>query len=118
MSQKSKLQAACDLIEALSHADKIQALRWLAACLDAVPGIERTPGVCGGEACVASTRIPVWVLVRARQLGGSEAEILEDYPRLSRDDLDAAWGYYALHRADIEQLIESNESSRTPVLPR
>lgn len=114
MSQKSKLQAACDLIEALSHADKIQALRRLAACLDAVPGIERTPGVCGGEACVAGTRIPVWVLVRARQLGGSEADILQDYPRLSRDDLDAAWGYYALHRADIEQLIESNESSRTP----
>jgi uncharacterized protein (DUF433 family) len=24
-------------------------------------GIERTPGVCGGDACIAGTRIPVWV---------------------------------------------------------
>ena len=106
----SKLQAVCDLIEGLSHAEKIKALRQLAVGLDSVPGIERTPGVCGGEACVVDTRIPVWVLVRARQLGGSEERILEDYPSLSRKNLDAAWAYYALHRADIEQQIESNES--------
>ena len=73
-------------------------------------GIECTPGVCGGDACIARTRIPVWVLVRARQLGKSHEELLEDYPTLSRHDLDNAWAYYDLHQADIERLIECNES--------
>ena len=81
---------------------------------DSVPSIERTPGVCGGEACVAGTRIPVWVLARARQLGGTEEEILADYPCLSRSGLNAAWAYCALHRADIAQQIESNESPTRP----
>ena len=79
-----------------------------------VPGIVRTRGVCGGEACVAGTRIPVWVLARARQLGGTEEEILADYPSLSRSDLNAAWAYCALHRADVEHQIESNESPTSP----
>lgn len=75
-----------------------------------VPGIERTPGVCGGDACVMRTRIAVWVLVRGRQLGASDAELLLDYPTLHRDDLDNAWLYYAAHRAEIESQIASNES--------
>ncbi len=37
------------------------------------------------------TRIPVWVLVRARQLGTSEADILLAYPSLAADDLTNAW---------------------------
>ena len=27
------------------------------------PGIEKTPGVMGGDACIVRTRIPVWALV-------------------------------------------------------
>ena len=35
------------------------------------PGrIQRTPGVCGGEACVGMTRIAVWMLEEARRAGG------------------------------------------------
>ena len=79
-----------------------------------VSGIECTPGVCGGDPRVARTRIPVWVLVRARQLGGSDEEILQDYPALSHDDLANAWRYYEQHRADIDQQIASNESLEIP----
>lgn len=75
-----------------------------------VSDIECTPGVCGGDACIARTRIPVWTIVRAHQLGGSDEEILEDYPALSHHDLANAWAYYELHRADIDQQIASNES--------
>lgn len=32
-------------------------------------GINKTPGICGGEACIAGTRIAVWLLVEAQQLG-------------------------------------------------
>lgn len=36
---------------------------------DDFAGIESRPGVSGGEACIVRTRIPVWVLVQARNLG-------------------------------------------------
>ena len=99
----SKLQTVCNLIDELSRAEKAEALRRIVV----IPGIERASAAA---ARVARTRIPVWVLVRARQLGGSEEEILRDYPALIRDDLDNAWAYYALNRDDICQQIESNES--------
>ena len=76
-----------------------------------VPGIERTPGVCGGDPCVRRTRIPVWLLVRARQLGSSDEEILEDYPTLSHHDLDNASHYYKQYRADIDRQIADNEAT-------
>src|SRR6516164_3303067 len=31
--------------------------------------VQKTPDVCGGDACIRRTRIPVWLLVRHRQLG-------------------------------------------------
>ena len=31
--------------------------------------ITKTPGVCGGAACIAGTRVAVWLLVEAQQLG-------------------------------------------------
>jgi len=45
-------------------------------------GIEKTPEVCGGSACIAGTRIPVWVLEGYRRLGWTEARILASYPGL------------------------------------
>ncbi len=33
------------------------------------PGIEKTPGVCGGSACIAGTRIPVWGLEERAESG-------------------------------------------------
>lgn len=74
-----------------------------------VPGIRRTPGVCGGDPCIRRTRIPVWLLVDIRQLGGSDEDILDDYPTLSQEDLDNAWAYYELHQTDIDQQIASQE---------
>src|SRR5438067_13710349 len=58
------------------------------------PRIEKTPGVCGGDARVAGTRIPVWLLVYARRRGSTDAALLADYPSLTRADLDAVWDYY------------------------
>ena len=39
--------------------------------------ITKTPGVCGGDACIRGHRIPVWGLVRYRQLEMSDAGILD-----------------------------------------
>ena len=82
-----------------------------------IAGIECTPGVCGGDPCVRRTRIPVWLLVRARQLGSSDEEILVDYPTLSHHDLDNAWCYYERHQANIDQQIADSESAELPKAP-
>ncbi|MBV9385292.1 MAG: DUF433 domain-containing protein [Chroococcidiopsidaceae cyanobacterium CP_BM_ER_R8_30] len=71
-------------------------------------GIAKTPGVCGGEACIAGTRIAVWLLVEARRLGISEAQLLNDYPHITGADLVNAWAYTDAHLEEIEAAIRSN----------
>jgi uncharacterized protein (DUF433 family) len=73
------------------------------------PGIKKTPGVCGGDACVANTRIPVWVLEQARRLGMSDADLLLNYPSLRAEDLANAWAYVRSHREEIDEAIRLNE---------
>ena len=77
----------------------------------AFPSIESTQAVCGGEPCIGRTRIPVWALVRARQLGATDAELLRWYPTLRAEDLANAWAYYSAHAAEIEQQIRENEGA-------
>jgi len=71
--------------------------------------IEKTPGVCGGAARVAGTRIPVWQLVEAREMGASEAQLLLDYPRLQALNLVEAWQYADEHQDEIAAEIHKNE---------
>ncbi len=73
------------------------------------PGIEKTPGVCGGDACIGKTRIPVWLLVNSRRLGISETQLLEGYPTLELADLENAWAYAESHPDEIEKAIQENE---------
>ena len=76
------------------------------------PGIHHTPGVAGGDACIAHTRISVWMVVQMRRLGGSDAEILLAYPTLRAEDLANAWAYYDSHKAEIDQQIHDNETAK------
>jgi len=73
------------------------------------PTIEKTPGVCGGAARFAGTRIPVWQLVEARKLGASEAQLLIDYPRLKATNLVDAWTYAEDHPDEIATNIHTNQ---------
>lgn len=73
--------------------------------------IVKTPGVCGGDARLAHTRIPVWSLEQLRQLGASEQDILENFPGLTAADLGQAWAYADPHRSEIEQAIEAQEGA-------
>ncbi len=95
---------------ALSTAEKAQAIQLLAQSLSNVwQGIEKTPGVCGGDARIAKTRIPVWSLVNYRRLGANDARILQDFPDLSAEDLVNAWAYANAHVEEIEEAIHRNE---------
>jgi uncharacterized protein (DUF433 family) len=106
------LQEIEHLLTTLSRAEKAQVLQWIVRDLgDAFPGIESTPGVWGGEPCIVRTRIPVWVLVQAKRLGTSEAELLRSYPVLRAEDLANAWAYARAHREEIEQQILANETA-------
>lgn len=73
--------------------------------------IVRTPGVCGGSACVRTTRLPVWSLVLWRRQGVSDVRRLEMFPALSQAELDAAWTYDASHRDEIDRDIQENEDA-------
>lgn len=108
----SALQEVEQLLASLSRAEKAQVLQWVVRDLgDAFPGIESIPEVSGGEPCIVRTRIPVWVLVQARRLGASEADLLRSYPTLRAEDLANAWAYARLHSDEIEQQIAENETA-------
>lgn len=108
----SVFQEAEKLLASMTRAEKAQVLQLIVRDLgDAFPGIESTPGICGGEPCVVRTRIPVWVLVQARRLGTSEADLLRCYPTLRAEDLANTWAYYCIHREEIEQQILEHESA-------
>jgi len=106
------LQEVEKLLANMTRAEKAQLLQWVVHDLgDAFPGIESSPGVCGGEPCIVRTRIPVWVLEQARRLGTTEADLLHCYPTLRAEDLANAWAYVRSHREEIEQQIQENEAA-------
>ena len=101
-----------NLLRTLSRAEKAQLLQWVARDLgEAFPGIETNLNVCGGEPCVVRTRIPVWLLVQAKRLGTSEADLLRSYPSLRAEDLANAWAYARAHKDEIDKQIKANESA-------
>lgn len=108
----TKLQEAERLLSEMTRAEKSQVLQWVVQDLgDSFPGIESSPDVCGGEPRIVRTRIPIWLLVQARRLGTSEAELLRAYPTLRAEDLASAWAYYRAHRDEIGQQIQENEAA-------
>ena len=74
-------------------------------------GITKTPGVCGGEACIAGTRIAVWLLVEAQQLGINEAQLLQDYPHIRAAALVNAWVYADAYSEEIAAAIRANNEA-------
>lgn len=97
-------------ILALPQTEKAEIIQSLTKTISTgAKGISKTPGICGGQACIAGTRIAVWLLVEARRLGMSEAELLQDYPHISAADLVNAWAYADAHSEEIEAVIHANE---------
>ncbi len=108
----SRLREAEKLMSTLTRGEKAQLLQWVVRDLgDAYPGIDSTPGVCGGEPCIVRTRVPVWVLEQAKRLGASEADLLRCYPTLRAEDLVNAWAYVRSHQEEIDQQIRENEEA-------
>ena len=97
---------------ALTPEEKAQAIQFLAQSLSNFwPGIQKTPGVMGGEACIRKTRIPVWLLVSYRRQSATEAHILEGHPDLSAVDLVNAFSYAEAYPDEIERAIQEQEEA-------
>ena len=97
---------------ALSPEEKTQAIQFLAQSLTNFwSGIQKTPGVMGGEACIRKTRIPVWLLISYRRQGASDAHMLEGHPDLSAADLVNAFAYAEAHVDEIDRAILEQEEA-------
>jgi uncharacterized protein (DUF433 family) len=72
--------------------------------------IVKTPGVCGGQPRIAGTRIKVkHVYTWVEQMGMTPAQVVADYPYLTRAQVHAALAYYWSHRDEIHQDIANEE---------
>jgi uncharacterized protein (DUF433 family) len=65
--------------------------------------ITKTPGVCGGKACIAGHRIRVMDVVVCHEMRGMcPEEIVYNFPSITLADVHAALAYYFDNRAEIE----------------
>jgi uncharacterized protein (DUF433 family) len=108
----SAVDEAETLISRMTRGEKALLLQRVARDLgDAYPGIDVIDGVCGGQPCIARTRVPVWTLEQARRLGASEVDLLRSYPGLRAEDLGNAWAYARAHREEVDEQIRLNEAA-------
>ncbi len=67
--------------------------------------IEVNPKIMLGKPVIRRTRIPVELLLRKLSEGATEADLLDAYPRLTREDIQAAIAYAADTVANEETLL-------------
>lgn len=67
--------------------------------------IEIDPKVMLGKPVIRGTRITVELLLRKLAEGATEANLVDAYPRLTREDIQAAIGYAADTLAHEETII-------------
>ncbi|HIC95479.1 TPA: DUF433 domain-containing protein [Candidatus Bipolaricaulota bacterium] len=60
-----------------------------------VDRIDLDPKVMLGKPVIKGTRIPVELILRKLSEGATEEELLDAYPHLSREDIQAALAYAA-----------------------
>ncbi|MEE8408898.1 MAG: DUF433 domain-containing protein [Myxococcota bacterium] len=71
--------------------------------------IEINPDVMLGKPVIRGTRIPVEVVLRKLSEGASESDLLDAYPRLTHEDIQAAMRYAADVLAHEEIVILRKE---------
>ncbi len=84
-----------------------------------VEHIEKSPGVCGGKACIAGRRIRVMDIMAWHEIRGySPDEIVGMFPGLTLADVHAALAYYFDHREEIEEEFRLDDETRNALLLR
>ncbi len=62
--------------------------------------------VGAGEARIGNTQIAVWELVNAKELGCSDADLIQIYPQLTLLDLITAWEYAEANADEISRTLQ------------
>ena len=73
--------------------------------------IVQDPGILGGEPVVRGSRIPVRSIVRAFEIYGDRERVLQAFPSLRPDQVDAAMRFYEANRELVRRYIEENEAA-------
>jgi uncharacterized protein (DUF433 family) len=75
--------------------------------------IEINPQVMMGKPVIRGTRITVELILTKLSEGETEAELIEDYPHLTQDDIRAAIAYGAASVAHEEILLLSDSPTQS-----
>ena len=106
------LQELRTQLHALTPTEKADAIQILTQTLSSrSQGIAKVSGVMGGDACIANTRLPVWLFISLRQQGASDAELLEAYPHLTAADLVNVWAYADAHPEEITIALQEQDAA-------
>lgn len=72
--------------------------------------ITKTPGICGGRACIAGHRVRVMDIVGWHiKRGYSVAQVAEMFPSITLGDIYAALAYYHDRKEEIESDFRNDE---------
>ncbi len=55
--------------------------------------ISSNPNTFGGKPCIRESRVPVELIISLLAQGATFEELLEDYPHISREDIQACLAY-------------------------
>jgi uncharacterized protein (DUF433 family) len=73
--------------------------------------ISRTPGVCGGKACIAGHRVRVLDIVVWHEHQGMTAdEIVSHVPTITLGDVHAALAYYFDHIEEVQEEMRAERA--------
>ena len=73
--------------------------------------IAKTPGVCGGRACIAGHRVRVLDIVAwSEHQGMTPDEIVSNLPSLTLADVHAALAYYFDHLEEIQEEMRAEKA--------
>jgi uncharacterized protein (DUF433 family) len=72
--------------------------------------ITRTPGICGGKACIAAHRVRVMDIVIWHEFRGMSAdEIVSQIPSITLSDVYAALAYYFDNLEEIREEMQREQ---------
>jgi uncharacterized protein (DUF433 family) len=71
--------------------------------------IVKTPDTCGGRARIDGTRLTVWCLMTYWLGGIQDKDLLEEFPDLTQEQLDAAKKYAEENWDEIDRDLEEHK---------
>ena len=78
--------------------------------MTATDRISISPEVMLGKPVIRGTRVTVELILRKMGEGATEAELLDAYPQLSKEDIQAAMAYAANTLAHEETVLLKNQA--------